>query len=124
MQTVHGKRKGKPMKMAIVVNRNEKTISIVEKKWTLEEMQEVVGGYIESVRVLHPREIFVNEEGAIMNPPLPPWSLLGEYIFRGNAIIFDGVDNEGDTIGFKLQSADYLCCSLRKAITWIEEPEE
>jgi hypothetical protein len=38
--------------------------------WTLEELQKLVGGYIEVVRTVDDRLMVINENGKVMNPPL------------------------------------------------------
>jgi len=38
--------------------------------WSLEELQTLVGGYIEVVRTVDNRFMVINELGKIMNPPL------------------------------------------------------
>ena len=46
------------------------TIFIEDKKPTLEEMQEFVGGYIEVVTLPDYRQIVINEEGKLLNLPI------------------------------------------------------
>lgn len=38
--------------------------------WTLEELQNLVGGYIEIVCTIDGRFMVINEEGKVLNPPL------------------------------------------------------
>ena len=40
-------------------------------RWTLEELQGLVGGYIEAVSTIDGRIMIVNEEGKIQKPMLP-----------------------------------------------------
>jgi uncharacterized protein DUF3846 len=40
-------------------------------RWTLEELQGLVGGYIETVSTIDGRIMIVNEEGKIQKPMLP-----------------------------------------------------
>jgi hypothetical protein len=39
--------------------------------WSLEELQGIVGGYIEIVHTLDGKFMVVNETGKVQNPPLP-----------------------------------------------------
>jgi hypothetical protein len=41
------------------------------RHWTLEELQAIVGGYVEVVRTVDHCFMVINEEGKIQTPPLP-----------------------------------------------------
>lgn len=90
------------MKKAIVVDSVNKTVMVVEKEWTLKQMQAAVGGKIEHVGAITNFDMFVNEEGLydggrlsdMMHPR-------GIFRFIGSALIMKGVDNKGNSTGFK-----------------------
>jgi Domain of unknown function (DUF3846) len=58
----------------IVIKANgEVRTSVTQKEFTLEQMQQIVGGYIERVTVLCDKKLcdmIVNEEGALRNLPI------------------------------------------------------
>lgn len=67
------------------------TIEDVNAKWTLQQMQEFVGGYIERTpaNIAH-RSLIVNEEGILMDLPVNfPASKLTKFgsILFGNALL-------------------------------------
>lgn len=68
---------------------------------TLEAMQEIVGGYIEAVRITENIVLWVNEEGLLKQLPLNFYlsNSSGEPIspIVGD-VLFTGVDSEGDNI--------------------------
>ena len=66
-----------------------KVIEIYDDKPTLEEMQKMVGGYIEEVHVGdHNVQYWVNEEGILLELPLNPKAsmMLGQPIC-GNLVV-------------------------------------
>lgn len=73
-------------------------------------LSSTVGGYIEAVALADEITGYVNEEGKLQSPPLPPNGLAsivarlnggielqGDYI-AGNMVVV-GVNDEGDTVG-------------------------
>ena len=69
----------------------------------LENMQSIVGGYLEHLSVTPEIGLWCNEEGKILNPPLPETIVLLSQgvpydVVRGN-VFFTSHNDEGDTIG-------------------------
>lgn len=64
----------------------------------LDELQSAVGGYIEA-RQIGPVTMFMNEHGAITEPPLPvnaPASAMAGLTIRGDVVLTGGPDSEGE----------------------------
>ena len=68
------------MKVYYVDGRIEK-----KKKMSLEQMQEVVGGYIEQVTLENKQTFIVNEEGRLRHLPVNPFypDFVGNIIKKG-----------------------------------------
>ena len=86
---------------AVVINATARTVSVVEGKWDLADLQKAVGGYIESMP-LH-RDVpvtcvlMVNEEG-LMNGTNPGFNAPGfalSKMLMGNGVVC-GLDAEGE----------------------------
>ena len=61
-------------------------------EWTLEELQSIVGGYIEVIRLPDERILIVNEEGRLRNlPPNPAASAAAGRLIVGVAIVADSM---------------------------------
>lgn len=87
----------------------------------LKSMQEKVDGYIECLRVTPEINLWCNEEGKILNPPLPMNILLlnrGEPydVIRGNAF-FTSHDNKGNTTGLKQEHIEEIQKRTQQVIT-------
>lgn len=85
------------MKLILIDTENQ-TVKHVESKGTLEELQRMVGGYIEPIP-FGPRDhsIYVDEEGLLKldNRGFFAFNETGPY--KGNAVVV-GLDSEGDTV--------------------------
>lgn len=101
------------MKKYIVKKEAGKSAAIEEfREYSLEELQEYVGGYIEAFNPnIVNKDIFgfCNEEGKI-NGLVPNFCLkdskgLTGDIITGNAIFFGGVDKDGNSVGMTLAEA-------------------
>lgn len=75
--------------------------TLLEGKPTLEQAQEMVGGYVQAVKVVDPddgktKQLLINEEGLMMNLPTNQeatriyrhTNLIGKIV--GNAILLEG----------------------------------
>lgn len=64
----------RPAKVALLIKSDSSAAIPVlpnnGKKFGLEEVQKVVGGYVEVVRLPHNMKMLVNEEGILMKLPL------------------------------------------------------
>ena len=76
-----------------------------EGKPTLEKMQEVVGGYIETaVRCPSPTrknitvDAYVNEEGLLINLPIDHVRMTDRSYLAGNIVITGADENTGNTV--------------------------
>ena len=73
------------------------------KKFTLKELQDYVGGYIQVVPLIQPEwkdfVVLVNEEGMLLNLPLNPLSYIGSFFLGhklfGNVLIIHKSNWEG-----------------------------
>lgn len=109
---------------AIVIDRIAKTIELIDKAWTLEEMQELLGGYLEVVTPPFPElTMFVNDDG--MGLKLQGWKIpfmlrgeAGMIPYLGNAIILGDSDEEGELTGLEQTQANDLLAFLRAEILW------
>lgn len=84
-----------PAKVIHIYNTDGSYLRIPrDKKPTLQEMQSVVGGYIECLKVTHEghtRTMVVNEEGLILGfPDNPEASEIAGRPIVGNAIVLEG----------------------------------
>jgi hypothetical protein len=78
-------------------------IRYIDKDNSLEEMQSIVDGYIESVPIFNGVDIFVNEEGKLMNLPVNRLILHNGNIIDmlvGN-IIISASDDEGEIVSLQ-----------------------
>lgn len=108
----------------IIIDRNAKTVELVDKDWTLKEMQKIIGGYIESVAPpIAGTIMYVNEDGKRLN--LLQWKMpfilqgkAGMLSYCGNAVIRGETDNEGNTTGLEKEQADSLLAFLKAVIVW------
>jgi hypothetical protein len=67
------------------------TKTIIDKKLTLEEMQEFVGGLIELVYLKNGDHLIINEEGILLElPQNHEASEIAGQIILGNALILKG----------------------------------
>lgn len=67
------------------------TKTITDKKLTLEEMQEFVGGLIELVYLKNGDHLIINEEGLLLQlPQNQEASMIAEQMIVGNALILKG----------------------------------
>ena len=95
------------MKRAIVVRPDGYEILDAPDE-TYEFISEHVGGWIQVVPCSSPVSVYCNEEGKIMDPPLPPNRLatrsFGEWlqpgdIIAGNVVVLGQQDEEGYDTG-------------------------
>jgi hypothetical protein len=108
----------------IVIDSKVKTVAVLEKKWTLVEMQEIIGGYLEAAApAMAGMTMFVNEDGIRL--ALPRWEMpfilngkAGLVPYRGNAIILGTADDEGDLTGLEKEPGESLQAFLRAEIVW------
>jgi hypothetical protein len=108
----------------IVIDCKVKTVEVLAKDWTLEEMQEIVGGYLEAAAPpMVGMTMFVNEDGISL--ALPRWEMpfmlkgkAGMIPHLGNGIILGAADDEGDLTGLEKEQAESLLAFLRAEIVW------
>lgn len=87
----------------VILEAESDEIKVIEKwEQSLENMQTLVGGYIEAVRLFDNVVLWINEEGKIMDDVEPNFYLVGENdklldLIMGDAII-TGTNEEGDTV--------------------------
>ena len=66
-----------PGQLHIISPENHRTIIVIEKEPSLEQLQKAVGGYIEVVKVRFEgkiRDAYVNEEGLLKQLPYNPYA--------------------------------------------------
>lgn len=113
-------------KVIVITTDNEISIRDLEVKndSMLEALQQIVGGYIETVRPIRLRGdllMIVNEEGLLQNLPV---NEVGSYLYgidlHGNpivgniAIVAHGYRNgEPDIVGFGMEQLEAVYLSLR-----------
>lgn len=69
-------------------------IENVEEDMSLQQLQAFVGGYIEFVATVIPhRALIVNEEGAVMTPPLPINSAATDLV-RPGVLMLHGIHGD------------------------------
>ena len=83
-------------KIKIVVSEPGKAPEIKEIDSDLSSMQEVVGGYVECISVNNNIDIWVNEEGLLMDLPFNRY--IGSVPVVGT-IFAASHNNDGDTLG-------------------------
>ena len=80
------------MALLIEANGSEQTIHPQNKKrFSLEELQKFVGGYIERVPTQEPKDFLVNEEGLLKRLPMngKASTLVGQMVV-GPLVVFEG----------------------------------
>ncbi len=90
-------------KVNVLIKRPDEKISCQVIDNTLDKLQELVGGWIETVFLPHNIFMIVNEEGKLNGLPINfilPW---GDPVM--GTVIFASLDEEGD---FKSLSADLV----------------
>ncbi|GAB1431620.1 hypothetical protein MASR2M29_02450 [Spirochaetota bacterium] len=108
----------------IIIDRTTKTVELVDKDWTLKDMQKIIGGYIESVAPPVAGTImYVNEDGKRLK--LLQWKMpfmlqgkAGMLSYCGNAVIRGEPDDEGKTTGLEKEQAENLLAFLKAEIVW------
>lgn len=91
------------MKKAIVIDSEKQSVELVEKEWTLNEMQETVDGFLEAASIgLTNVSLFVNEDFLFNGNPngfiLPG---VRNGVILGNAVLI-GLDQEsGESVSLK-----------------------
>lgn len=80
-----------PDTIRIFIKRPDVAVEAIEVPNTLEALQELVGGYIESITMSKRLTAIVNEEGVLKN--LPFNMCLGGHWLHGN-ILFVGIDGD------------------------------
>ncbi len=80
-----------PDKISIYIKRPDVAIEALEVPNTLEAMQELVGGYIETVTMSKKMTAIFNKEGVLLNLPFNMY--LGGHWLRG-PVLFVGVDGD------------------------------
>lgn len=84
-------------KIKVIIKRPDEMIGHIEEiDYTLKTFQEIVGGYIETVPVLHDVTMIVNEEGKIKR--MPRNIILGQDFVDMivGTLILVGVDDESE----------------------------
>lgn len=115
--------KGETMR-GIVIDRKVKTVELLDKEWSLEEIQEILGGYLEQVTPpMVDLNMFVNEDGISL--ALQQWKMpfmkrgqAGLVPYLGNAVILGAADDEGELTGLEKEQAESLLAFLRAEIIW------
>jgi hypothetical protein len=110
--------------IGILIDSKNKTVQLMDKEWSLEEMQELIGGYLEAVAPpMADLNMFVNEDGIRLD--LPKWKTpfmlhgkAGMIPYCGNAIILGAEDDEGELSGLEKEQADSMVAFLKAEIIW------
>jgi hypothetical protein len=110
--------------LGIIIDRTAKTVELVDKDWTLKEMQKLIGGYLESVAPpVAGTILYVNEDGKRLK--LLQWKMpfmlqgkAGMVSYCGNAIIRGETDKNGKTTGLEKEQAESLLAFLKAEIVW------
>jgi hypothetical protein len=78
---------------ALLISPEDRISAVVEKDWTLEELQAEVGGYVEAVRFGPNAVVLVDEEG-LLKGKLHGFVLPGVPLLVGRAVVLG--DNGGE----------------------------
>jgi hypothetical protein len=85
------------MSQTIIVKRvGQEPVVESRDEITLEVMKEIVGGHIELLRLPHGIDLWLNEEGKIIE--LEPNIVLGSEVIVGD-VFLSGSTLDGDTVG-------------------------
>jgi hypothetical protein len=86
----------------IILEAGNPEAKVIEKfDHSLENLQAVVGGYIEAIRVNDSITIWINEEGKLIDGIEPNFNLIGEgkpYDIVMGDVLIAGTDHEGETV--------------------------
>ncbi len=110
--------------LGILIDSKARTVQLLDKNWTLEYLQELIGGYIEAVAPpMADVNMFVNEDGISLS--LPRWQMpfmlrgkAGMIPYLGNAIILGAEDEEGELEGLDKEQAESMVAFLKAEIVW------
>lgn len=67
-------------KIKVIVKNPGKPATLARIPNNLDTLQELVGGYIETVRIAPGAVAIINEEGRVMEPPLPEQMVCGLWL--------------------------------------------
>jgi hypothetical protein len=109
------------MKLAITLNAEGEAREVeLQEEGQLEQLQGVVGGWVQAVDFTDNLTIWVNEEGKLVGLPINPMAtFLWEKYFGltdficGDVIFTGGTDEEGATLGLDEETAKELRDFLR-----------
>lgn len=86
--------------LKVTTEMNYEVLDLDAPAGSLKVLQDAVGGLIQPAQVAPGFELYVNEEGILLDLPINPWvALMTGLPLRGNAVITGEVDDEGETIG-------------------------
>jgi hypothetical protein len=108
----------------IVIDSKNKTVELLDKNWTLKDMQKIVGGYLESAPPpVAGVTMYVNEDGLRLK--LPKWQMpfilrgkAGKLSYVGNAIIRGAPDDDGESTPLEKEQGESMVAFLRAEIIW------
>lgn len=109
------------MTLAITLTAEGKAQEVeLAKEGRLDQLQGVVGGWVQAVDFTERLTIWVNEEGKLVGLPINPMAtfLWEKYygktdVICGDVILTGGVDDEGETLGLDEETAKELREFLR-----------
>ena len=73
-------------KIKVIVKNPGKPATLARIPNDLDTLQELVGGFIETVRIAPDVVLIINEEGRVMDPPLPEQKVYGMW-FAGPVVV-------------------------------------
>ena len=99
------------MKTAILIDPTARTVTIDRRPWTLRDLQEAVGGYIDVYTAIKGLSVFVDDEG-LLKGPADFFILPGCQPLAGVGVILGDVDEDGETLGLTDEQADTIHYAL------------
>lgn len=106
----------------IIIEAENRELKIIEKfEHSLENLQEVVGGYIEAVRVDDSITIWVNEEGKLQGLA-PNFMLIDNsnraYDLVAGNVVITGTDEEGNSVSLTDKEIEIVKSKFLDRITF------
>lgn len=86
--------------LKVTVENKYEVLDLDAPAGSLKVLQDAVGGLIQPAVFVPGYELYVNEEGIILDLPINPWlALMTGFPLRGDGVITGDVDDEGETLG-------------------------
>ena len=103
---------------AILIKTNGECLLSEREHWKYEDIRDAVGGWIECVSLKNDGDMYINEEGKLIDLPVNDVAtLLADHfgyrrqffdLIVGDAIIFGPVNNEGENTEVTYKIINYL----------------